>query len=269
MPFANAAGATIHYVAEGGGADTIVLVMGLGGHASEWGAAFLADLAADHRVVRLDNRGIAQSQTTATSWTMEDMAADVLAVIDALGLPHVHLVGTSMGGMVSQLVAAKHPSRVSKLVLMATMFGGADSIPPEPRAQAVLIPVPGMPVAEQRRRGLRTLTSDTFADDHAELIEMLVAQRERNPTPGPTFKAQFDAIMASDRSAVLKDIRCPTLVIHGDLDPLVPVRNGHLLAERIPGARFALLEGCGHLPHLERPVETAKLVRDFVAEPRS
>lgn len=266
MPFANAAGATIHYAAEGGGRDTILLVMGLGGHASEWGAAFVADLASDHRVVRMDNRGIAQSQSSAASWTMEDMAADVIAVIDALGLPHVHLVGTSMGGMVAQLVAAKHPSRVSRLVLMSTMFGGSYSIPPEPRAAAVLAPVPGATVGEQRRRGLRVLTSDTFAEDHADLIEMLVAQRERNPTPAATFKVQFEAIVKSDRSGILKDIRCPTLVIHGDVDPLVPVQNGHMLAERIAGARFELLSGCGHLPHLERPVESAKLVREFVAE---
>src|SRR4051812_5140483 len=117
MPFANASGATIHYAAEGGGRDTVLLVMGLGGHASEWGSAFVADLASDHRVIRMDNRGVAQSRTTATTWTMEGMAADVIAVVDALGLPSVHLVGTSMGGMIAQLVAAHYPARVSRLVL--------------------------------------------------------------------------------------------------------------------------------------------------------
>jgi pimeloyl-ACP methyl ester carboxylesterase len=268
MPFANAAGATIHYAAEGGGRDTLLLVMGLGGHASEWGGAFATDLASDRRVVRMDNRGIAQSQTSVTSWTMLDMAADVIAVVDALGLPSVHLAGTSMGGMVAQLVAAQYPTRVSRLVLMATTFGGRESIPPEPKAAAVLAPPPGMPIGEQRRQGLRALTSDAFADDHSDLIELLVAQRERNPTSGPTFKAQFEAILSSDRSQVVNAIRCPTLVIHGEEDPLVPVRNGHLLAERIAGAKLALLEGCGHLPHLERPEQTAKLIREFLGAPR-
>jgi 3-oxoadipate enol-lactonase len=268
MPFANASGATIHYAAEGGGRDTLLLVMGLGGHASEWGAAFVADLASDHRVVRMDNRGIAQSLSAAPSWTLEDMANDVIAVVDALGLKSVALIGTSMGGMIAQLVAARHPSRVSRLVLMSTSFGGAQSVPPTERGAAALAPSPGMTVAEQRRRGLRTLTSDAFADDHAELIELLVAQRERNPTPGPTFKLQFEAILLSDRSQLVKDIRCPTLVIHGDDDPLVPIQNGRMLAERIPGSTFALLEGCGHLPHLERAEETAKLIREFLAAPR-
>jgi pimeloyl-ACP methyl ester carboxylesterase len=243
------------------------MVMGLGGHAAEWGAAFVADLASDHRVVRMDNRGIAQSQSKTPSWTMEDMANDVVAVIDALGVSSVHLIGTSMGGMIAQLVAAHHPSRVSRLVLIATTYGGGESIPPEPKAVEVLGPVPGLSVAEQRRRGLRALTSDAFAEDHADLIEMLVAQRERNPTPGPTFKAQFEAIMLSDRSAVVSSIRCPTLVIHGDLDPLVPLQNGRMLVNRISGSSFVLLEGCGHLPHLERPEQTAKAIREFVRAP--
>jgi 3-oxoadipate enol-lactonase len=267
MPFANAPGATIHYVAEGGGRDTLLLVMGLGGHASEWGGAFISDLASDRRVVRMDNRGIAQSQTTAQSWTMHDMAADVIAVIDALGLPNVHLAGTSMGGMISQLVAAEHPSRVSRLVLLSTSFGGHETILPEPKAAAVLSPPPSMSIAEQRRQGLRALTTDAFAEDHAELIELLVAQRERNPTSGLTFRAQFDAIMLSDRSDLVNRIRCPTLVIHGEQDPLVPVENGRLLAQRIPGARFELLENCGHLPHHEWPEQTAKLIREFLAAP--
>lgn len=268
MPFANASGATIHYVIEGGGRDTLVLVMGLGGHASEWGGAFIADLASDRRAVLMDNRGIAQSQTTAQNWTLQDMAADVVAVIDALGLPNVHLAGTSMGGMIAQLVAAEHPARVSRLVLLSTSFGGHESILPEPRAAAVLAPPPSMSIAEQRRQGLRALTTDAFAEDHAELIELLVAQRERIPTPGHTFKVQFDAVLQSDRSEIVNRIRCPTLVIHGDQDPLIPVENGRRLAKRIPGAKFELLEGCGHLPHLERPEESARLIREFLAAPR-
>jgi 3-oxoadipate enol-lactonase len=265
MPFAKASGATIHYNVEGAGKDTILLLMGLGGHATEWGAVFVADLARDHRVVRMDNRGIDQSQTSVQTWTMSDMANDALAVLDALGVARAHVVGTSMGGMIAQLLAATHARRVAKLVLMATSFGGRDSVPPTDRAAAALGPQPGLSIGEQRRQGLRVLTSDSFADDHAELIDMLVAQRERNPTSGPTFRAQYEAILQSDRSHVVGQIPTPTLVIHGDIDPLVPPENGRMLSERIPGAQFVLLEGCGHMPHLEQPVETAQLIRTFLA----
>jgi len=264
MAFATAAGATIHYTVEGGGSDTVLLLMGLGGHASEWGSVFIADLASDHRVVRMDNRGIAQSQTAWTSWTLEDMANDARAVLDALGLGRAHVIGTSMGGMVAQLLAAKHPERVGRLVLMATSFGGSEMVQPEQRAIDALAPPPGLTVAEQRRKGLRSLTSDEFADANSDLIELLVAQRERNPTSALAFKAQFDALLASDRSQLVADIRSPTLVVHGELDPLVPVQNARMLAARIPGAQLSVLPRCGHMPHLERPVETAQTIRTFL-----
>jgi 3-oxoadipate enol-lactonase len=267
MPFAQASGATIHYMVEGAGKDTILLLMGLGGHASEWGAVFVADLARDHRVVLMDNRGIEQSQTSAATWTMNDMASDALAVLDALGVARAQVVGTSMGGMIAQLLAAAHAQRVAKLVLMSTSFGGRDSLPPTDKGAAAFSPQSaGMSVGDQRRHGLRMLTSDSFAADHAELIDMLVAQRERNPTSGPTFKAQLEAILASDRSQVVAQIRTPTLVLHGDLDPLIPPDNGRLLSGRIAGAQFVLFEGCGHMPHLEKPVETAQVIRTFLAE---
>ncbi|HKP55446.1 MAG TPA: alpha/beta fold hydrolase, partial [Polyangiales bacterium] len=127
-------------------------------------------------------------------------------------------------------------------------------------------PLPGATVGEQRRRGLRMLTSDEFAAEHPDLIDMLVSQRERNPTSLPTFKAQFEAILNSDRSQLVAKIEAPTLVIHGALDPLIPAHNGRLLSQRIAGAQFELLEGCGHLPHLEKPVETAALIREFLAQ---
>jgi 3-oxoadipate enol-lactonase len=266
MPFAKASGATIHYTVEGAGQQTILLVAGLGTHASEWGAVFVGDLARDHRVVRMDNRGIEQSQTSVPTWTMSDMASDALAVLDAQGIARAHVVGSSMGGMIAQLLAAEHAQRVGKLVLMSTSFGGRESVPPTEKATALLGPQPGLSIGEQRRLGLRVLTSDTFAEDQAELIDMLVSQRERNPTSGPTFRAQYEAIMRSDRSQLVAEIRAPTLVIHGDLDPLVPVDNGRMLSERIPGAQFVLIEGCGHMPHLEKPVETAQLIRSFLAE---
>jgi pimeloyl-ACP methyl ester carboxylesterase len=227
----------------------------------------VADLASDHRVIRMENRGIEQSVTSATQWTMEDMAGDARAVLDALGLARAHVVGTSMGGMIAQALALDHPQRVDRLVLMATAFGGADMILPEARALAVFAPLPGESPGEQRRRGLRTLVGDRFVEDHAPLLELLVSQRERNPTAGPVFAAQYDAILQSDRSQRVSEIKSRTLIVHGDQDPLVPVQNGHLLCERISNAQLVVLNGCGHMPHLERPVESARAIREFLRAP--
>lgn len=267
MPFASAEGATIHYTVEGAGPDDILLLMGLGGHQSEWGDPFVAELARDHRVIRVENRGIEQSRTTAAAWRMEDMAEDARAVLDALGLHRAHVLGTSMGGMIAQSLALAYPERLRRLVLCATMFGGAEVHPPEPRAQLALAPQPGLSVAEQRRYGLRALSGPTFFSNHAPLIDKLVAQRDRQPTAAATFRAQLEAIMTSDRSQLVANIRCPTLVLHGELDPLVPVANGRMLAERIPGAQLVVLQDCGHMPHLEFPLETADAIRSFLSAP--
>jgi pimeloyl-ACP methyl ester carboxylesterase len=265
MPFANSATAKLHYTVRGRGPDTLLLIMGLGGHASEWGDPFLDALAQKYRLVCMDNRGIGESETSVEAWTMQDMAVDACAVLDAAGVSSAHVLGTSMGGMVAQIVASEHPDRVQRLVLMATTFGGREAIPPAPEAAAVLLPVPGMGNVELHRRSMRVLTAPGFADAHPDIIEQLAQLRGRVPTRGRVFKAQFGCIVASDRSQSVRGLRAPTLVVHGQDDPLVPVENGKMLAARIPAQRFVLLEQCGHFPHIEMPAESAAVVLDFLA----
>lgn len=266
MPFAASTGAKIHYEVEGTGEQTVLLVMGLGGHATEWGTEFPELLARKYRVVRMDNRGIAASVTEVAKWSMEDMANDALAVIDALGVARAHVIGTSMGGMIAQQLALLHPDRIDRLVLMSTSFGGAEAVPPTPEAIALFTPPPGLSLAEQRRMSLGVITAPGFAEKNLDLLEHLVALRESVPTRGRVFHAQLEAIFTSDRGEAVRKLQPPTLVIHGVDDTLVPVGNGKLLAERIPGARLCLLERCGHLPHLERPAESAEAVLAFFAE---
>lgn len=239
--------------------------MGLGCHASEWGDAFLDPLCEKYRVVTMDNRGIGESQSSVETWSMHDMAVDAWAVLDAVGVASAHVLGTSMGGMVAQLLASETPERVQKLVLMATTFGGREAIPPAPEAAAVLLPVPGITVAELQRRCLRVLTAPGFADANPELIERLAQLRQRVPTRGRVFKAQFGSIVNSDRSQSVRGLRAPTLVVHGQDDPLIPVENGKLLAARIPAQRCVLFDDCGHFPHFEKPAESVAVVLDFLA----
>lgn len=266
MPYAVSDGAKLHYEVEGAGEKTVLLLMGLGGHATEWGTQFPALLARTHRVVRMDNRGIAASETETAKWTVDDMANDARAVLDALGVERAHVIGTSMGGMIAQQLALLHPQRVERLVLMSTSFGGATAVPPSPAALALFAPAPGLSLAEQRRISLGVITAPGFAANNLELIEYLVALRERVPTRGRVFQAQLEAIFASDRSEAVRQLQPPTLVIHGVDDALVPVDNARLLAARIPGARLFLLADCGHLPHLERPAQTAAAVLEFLRE---
>jgi 3-oxoadipate enol-lactonase len=243
----------------------LLLIMGLGNHASEWGEPFLAPLSAKYRVVCMDNRGIGESQSQIEAFTMHDMVSDVVAVLDALGAPQVHLAGTSMGGMIAQHVAIEHAARVERLVLMSTGFGGREMTPPRPEAAAVLVPVTGLPIPELQRRALTVLTAPGFAAAQPALITELAELRGRVPTRGRVFKAQFGAIVGHDCSQTVSALSQPTLVVHGEDDPLIPVENGKRLAARIAGARLLLLDPCGHFPHFERPAETSSAILSFLA----
>jgi pimeloyl-ACP methyl ester carboxylesterase len=263
MPFANSHSAKIHYSVKGQAPRTVLLIMGLGGHANEWGDTFVDALAAHYRVITMDNRGIAQSASMTEKWTLEDMARDALAVLDAVGCERALVAGTSMGGMIAQLVAADAPERVEKLALMSTHFGGRESLPPTAAASALFTPMPGLSPGQMQRKSLEVLTGPGFAEAHPELLDQFADQREQVRTRARVFQAQFAAIVASDRSERVRSLRVPTLVLHGTSDQLVPVENGKLLAARIPGARLVLFEGVGHFPHFEKPHETVAELQAF------
>jgi 3-oxoadipate enol-lactonase len=265
MPFAVTSNARLHYTISGEGEHTLLLLMGLGGHASEWGEPFLSRLRPHYRVVCMDNRGIGQSESRVDQWTLEDMAHDALAVLAATGCERGFVAGTSMGGMIAQLVALLGPSHVERLALMSTHFGGPDSLPPTERAASVFVPQAGASQGEVQRRSMRILTASGFADRHPEIIDALAALREREVTRARVFRAQFGAIVAGDRSQAVRSLRLPTLIIHGLDDGLVPVDNGRSLAERIPGAELVLLEACGHFPHIEKPEQCASALIRFLS----
>jgi 3-oxoadipate enol-lactonase len=264
MPHAQSADAEIHYTVTGEGEHTVLLVMGLGGNASEWGEIFPAALAQHFRVVRMDNRGIGASKSQVAKWTMQDMARDAVAVLDAVGARRAYVVGTSMGGMIAQTIAIDHPERVARLVLICTNAGGSKVVPPTQAAAALFAPAPGMTAADLMRRTLRTIMAPGFAEKNPDAIEHMVALRGKTPTPGRVFIAQVEALLASDRSKLVSTIACPTLVLHGVDDSLIPVDNGKFLASRIPEAQLCLLEDCGHMPYLEHPERCAQIVVEFL-----
>jgi 3-oxoadipate enol-lactonase len=264
--FVNRGDVTLAYSVEGSGDKAVLLVMGLGGRAADWGRVFPAALARRYKVVRFDNRGTGGSTKATAGFTLEDMAKDAIAVLDEVGTKRAHLVGISMGGMISQLVALDHPERVDRLVLLSTHFGGGNVVHPTAETASVLAAAPGTAVEEVMRRSLKVITAPGFAEAHPEAIDELVAYAVAAPTPAACFMAQLQAIIDSDRSERVSRIRAPTLVVHGDSDALIPVGNGHRLAEAIPGAKLELLGGCGHLPMWERPEELARIVLEFLGD---
>jgi pimeloyl-ACP methyl ester carboxylesterase len=250
---------------ERGTGSPVLCIMGLGGRASDWNERFMAGLAPHHRLVTFDNRGTGRSDRPEETYTLEQMADEAVGVLHAAGLDRAHVMGTSMGGMIAQLLALRHPEVVDRLVLLCTHMGGPSVTPPTPAAMAIFTADRALPADELVRRSMTAITAPGFAARHPEAIKGLVALARAQPTPPATFMRQMQAIMTSDRSDRLGAIAAPTLVVHGTEDPLVPTANGAALARAIPGARHVEIPGCGHMMSWEVPDALAEIVGEFLA----
>ena len=226
---ARVGGVKLAYYVRGAG-PPVLFVMGLGGRASDWNDRFLAPLAARFTAVTFDNRGTGASDKPMEDYSLEVMADEAVGVLDACRHARAHVVGISMGGMIAQLVALRHPARVDRLVLIATHGGGPGVVPPTPEAMATLAADRTRPRAEVVRRAMATITAPGFAAREPAAIEALVALAEAQPTPEAVFARQLAAILASRRMSRLGAITAPTLVVHGTDDPLA-VRHARVVAE--------------------------------------
>jgi pimeloyl-ACP methyl ester carboxylesterase len=245
-----------------GDGPPVLLIHGLG--YARWGWEPLAPLlAVRHRVIAFDNRGIGASDAPAGPYAVADMAADALAVLDAAGIATAHVVGTSLGGMVAQELAATAPERVDRLVLLCTTPGTSGH--PMPAATLRLMAEAASLPPEVRVR--RFVENALGAVPDPAIVEAIVAHRVAAPQAPAAWAAQAAAGAAFDIGARLHAIVAPTLLLHGTSDRVVDPRNSELLAERLPDVRLAAaFEGAGHLFFWERPSETAALILEHLAD---
>lgn len=274
-------------------AEPVLLIMGLGAQMLHWGDTFVQGLLdAGYRVVLLDNRDAGLSQkfyqlSAPPVWwalvrnkvglhpeppyTLGDMAADAVGVLDVLGIEQAHVIGASMGGMIAQVLTAEHPQRVKSFISVMSSSGAPGLTESSPQAVAAL--ASGATVGETRSDDIanrveiaRTIGSpEYFSEPYARQLASRVLNRG---TYAPGVVRQFEAILASgDRSSLLQRIKVPALVIHGEDDPLLPLDHGRDTASKIPGARFVAIPGMGHAlePEVSRLV-LAHLV-PFLREP--
>lgn len=259
MPFASATdGARIHFdVADPANErdearPTVVLVQGLGLSARFWFdlPRRLASATRPHRVVVLDNRGTGRSDKPAGRYKMATFADDVAAVMDEARIERATVVGISLGGMIAQHVALRHPRRVSGLVLMATTAGLPYARLPKLRALATLV---GLPIM-QRARGpaqigrslARLLLSEQDVPRARELLAEWPAAMRAEPVSPRAYFSQLTAVLGHSTGFRLKRVTCPTIVVTGDDDVLIPPHNSRMLARLVPGAHLEVLRACGH-----------------------
>ncbi|MBM3127454.1 MAG: alpha/beta fold hydrolase [Chloroflexi bacterium] len=258
-------GAQAIYYDEYGAGQPLILIPGLGGSRLGW-AKQLEPFAQKYRVINLDNRDAGDSAQSANAYPIGEMADDVAGVIENLNLGAAFVVGVSMGGFIAQHLTLRHPARVKKLVLVATSAGGAGHVNPKPEIAATLVRDPNEDIETRVRRSYAVITGPGFADAHPEDVARAIEHGYRFQMSPEAYQRQLNAAISHTRGgtrARLAEIRVPTLVIHGDCDPLVPYPNGQALAAGIPGAKFLTFPGVGHLPHIEATDEFNRAVMEF------
>ena len=271
------------YETFGNPADTpVLLIMGLGAQMIFWPDELCESLAADdYFVIRFDNRDSGRSSVLdqheppdlrgvlagelGAPYLLQDMAADAIGLLDALGIDRAHVVGASLGGMIAQRVAIDHPERVLSLASIMSTTGAPEVGRPTPEAMAVL-----MTRAPTDRDGYIRTTLEARAvigsqpPDRDRILDLAERAYDRGYHPEGTAR-QFAAVVASpDRTPELGELGVPTTVIHGAEDPLIGVSGGEATAAAIPGAELVVIEGMGHdLPLWALERITAALASNF------
>ena len=232
--------------------QTVLLINGLGSQMTRWPETFCQALVArGYRAIRLDNR-----DTGLSSWlegqryTLADMADDAVAVLDAAGVTRAHIAGVSMGGMIVQRIAIDHPDRV--LSMTSIMSAPSGNVVATPEAMAVIANPPPSPEADYEAfiahgmKNARTIGSPGYPWTDAELRERVVAEHARAFNPAGVGRQRGAIGADGDRTAELKTLKVPTVVLHGADDPLVQPVGGIETAAAIPGAELRIIPGMGH-----------------------
>ncbi len=265
MPTVSIGDAEIHYE-EAGRGEPLMLVPGLSGQGAFW-APQVAAFKDDFRVIVHDHRGAGRSTHSKIRYSVEQMAADTLRLMDALGVEAAHLVGHSTGGAIGQVIALDHPRRLRSLVLSATWAG------PDPyfrrlfEARKDVLLTRGIE-AYLRASVLVLAPPEWVSRNDATIAEGHRAQAAAWP-PAEIVASRIDAIVAFDRRKRLGDIRTPTLVVVAQDDMTTPKFYSDELAREIPGARYVVLDGGGHFVPQVLPAPYNRAVGDFLRAQRA
>jgi len=263
VPKARIGDIELYYEVHGQGTP-LVLIQGLGVPATAWYPQVPA-FAARHRVIVLDNRGAGRSDQPYGDYTIAQMAQDVAGLLDHLQIPRAHILGLSLGGLIAQEFALSYPDRVHGLILVGTYPGGPEYLEATAQMWRERLNVAGLTLEQICRQALEWGTTAAFQENHPDEVERFIRLRVELPASGHGFQGQFRAGAAFDARDRLPQLRCPTLILHGTEDRVVPPRFAEQLARLIPGSRLEWIQGTGHLPFLEAPAVFNEAVLRFLA----
>ena len=267
------------------GAPPVILIMGLGSQMLGWHEGFCEELVARGlRPIRFDNRDVGLSthfhdapapdfraamvgDTSSASYNLYDMAADTVGLLDVLGLPSAHLVGASMGGFIAQTVAIEYPGRVRSLTSIMSTTGDPSVGQPAPVVNTLFggpSPKTRQDVMDRAVASLRVVGSPGFPLDEAEAGQRAGLAYDRAYDPLGLVRQSIAVLASGDRTARLRSLTLPALVIHGADDKMIDISGGRATAAAIPGSELVVIEGMGH--SLPRPLwpRLSGLIADFI-----
>lgn len=267
MPAVTANGITLCYETSGpSDATPLLLIMGLGGQLTAWDDDLVAALVArGFFVVRFDNRDVGRSTwfdgagppdvvgaitgNARAPYLLVDMAADAAGLLDALELPAAHVLGVSMGGMIAQTLAIEHPGRVLSLISIMSTTGDPAVGAAHPDAIAALLRPPATDRDQAMNQAVevwKTIGSPGFTFHEDRVRDEAARAYDRAFHPDGTGRQMVAILSSGDRTSALRRLTCPTLVVHGDADPLVDPTGGRATAAAVPGAELRIVAGMGH-----------------------
>lgn len=291
MNIANVGGIEIAYDSLGDEADeTILLIAGLGTQMIRWAVPFCERLAMrGYRVIRFDNRdtgcsthlsqyaapnigalvaSLMAGRQPQLAYTLHDMAADAIGLLDVLDIGRAHVVGRSMGGMIAQIMASEHAERVSSLTSIMSSTGNQALPQAEPDIMAMMMRPAPDPVADQagfishHLAFARRIAGTSYRFDEDACRSLVLEEVRRAYDPAGAARQLAAMVVAGDRRVRLSAIAVPTLVIHGTDDPLIPPACGKDTALSIPNAAFMQISGMGH----DLPPEFYPIIADAIEQ---
>jgi 3-oxoadipate enol-lactonase len=254
-------GIRTYYVQDGSG-NPVVLVHGLGGTGTDIWKKQIHDLARDHRVIAYDIRGSGRSEVTPGPYTIELLAEDLAALVDAIGLDRFAVVGHSMGGGIALQYAATHPDRVRAVVGAGAVAELAEQGKQGMQTRAETVERDGMAAVAETvaTNGLAPSFREAHPEEFQELISLLASNRPE------AYAAQCRALVEMAVTERFAQVAAPVLLVCGELDQASPPAMNEANAARLPNARLVQLEDCAHIVPWEKPAQLLDAVRGFLGE---
>jgi len=257
-------GVELAYELRGAG-DPIVMIHGAQGDQSMFNGMW-NDFVSSHRVLTFDQRGSGLSEKPDMPYSIAMLADDTAALMDHLKIARAHIIGVSMGGMIAQELALRHPAKVRSLTLGCTTPGGPNAVRATAGLSTNAYSTKPMTPEDRGKALAEAAFSKGYLEKHPEIIASMIESRRRRPIDNTAFPHRMKAASEHNTYDRLGEIKAPTLVITGKDDALIAWENSRILSERIKGAEEVILEPAGHCFWMEKPQESHDAIAGFIGK---